>query len=241
MILNLKCPSCGQAQQVTDEVLGQKLTCPACGVGFRVSAPKPRATSNPESATYPILQEPAALETSPRPSPAPIRPVAARVSDPSPASRPSGPAASPNRGGLPAWAYAIAGGMGVAALIGIAIAGRTLLGSGSTRYPDPAADIALGVASHPQFTPVAPDRPGTGTGPLHAGTDHHRVARRRASTRRHPRASRPRPQPPPFPPLAHLIDHDARGQHPADRDDSGFPGRSGRARARAPLSPRPRS
>lgn len=45
MLLNLKCPSCGQSQRASEEIVGKVLLCPSCGGGFHVAGPKPGAVS----------------------------------------------------------------------------------------------------------------------------------------------------------------------------------------------------
>ncbi len=145
MIVNVKCPSCGESQRLSDEVLGQKLSCPSCGAGFRVAAPKSGASAQP--ASKPPQARPAAPRGS-RPAPDIARPA------PTGAAQPGGPAP---------WIYGIAGGAAVGILLAVVVAIRSLGGSTSSGFPDPSEDIALGVASQAGTPPApvaaAPPRP----------------------------------------------------------------------------------
>ena len=137
MSLNVKCPSCGQAQRLSDEVLGQKVACPSCGAGFRVAAPKPAAGTDPAKAT------------------SRARPLAASDAPPAPPRAPGGAAesiaapktvgvratASAKRGGLLRWVFAAAAG-GAVVVIAVAVVIRSFGGSAASRYPDPALDVA---------------------------------------------------------------------------------------------------
>src|SRR5262245_14180152 len=122
LILNVKCPPCGEPQRLSEDMRGQKLTCPSCGVGFRVAAPKPAAPTDPAA-----------------PKPAPARPAAPPESRPSPASTRPDPAEAPRHGGLTPWIYGVAGGAAVGVVVAVIVAIRGLGGSGSSPagFPDP--------------------------------------------------------------------------------------------------------
>ena len=155
MAFKLKCPSCGHSQRVSEEVFGKKISCPSCSSTFRVPVPKPAASA---------AAAPAATETPPEDSGYGL------VPDPVPAAVKKAPAPklelifddpdlteSKPRGGLPIWALAAAGGAGFLVLVLIAgvVLIRFLVSAGSSRVPDPAADVALGVAS-PSGSQAAP-------------------------------------------------------------------------------------
>jgi S1-C subfamily serine protease len=154
MPIKLKCPSCGHSDRVSDDVLGKKVTCPSCGTAFRVAAPKPSAAAQPAPA--PTQPRPPAASPDPFPGsteyavePA-IAPVLSKPAPPVSSPRPtaSPPAAAvPKSGGLPPWAYAAMGGGGVTVIVAFALLIRYLGGSGPTRVPDPAAEVAVGAAS----------------------------------------------------------------------------------------------
>ena len=156
MPVNLKCPSCGQPQRLSEEQLGQKVNCPSCGVGFRVSPRKSSPPANPAPAATPSQAGATVPDASPRPPEPQVRPAVAQGSCRSPDVATPGPAVSPRRGGLPTWLYATLGGVAVMALIAIALVLQSFGGSRSSPFPDPAADIALGVASGSQPSPTQP-------------------------------------------------------------------------------------
>jgi S1-C subfamily serine protease len=156
--LKLKCPACGQMQNVPDEVMGTKIVCPSCSASLRVPAAKPAAagdataassraksaTNSPEEIGYGLAPEPlpaVAPNAISRP-----RPAAAEVS-PKPAKAIPKPADAPAGGGLPAWMYAALGGVGVLALVTAAALIRSFTGSAGDPFPDPAVDVVLGIAS----------------------------------------------------------------------------------------------
>ncbi len=69
-------------------------------------------------------------------------------SSPPPEAMPAGASKGQERGGLPPWAYAALGGaVAAVVLVGLALVSRSLGGAASSRYPDPSADVILGVAS----------------------------------------------------------------------------------------------
>ncbi len=148
MYLNLKCPSCGQSQRLSDELLGKKMTCASCGASFRAAYPKPDVAVHPSTQAnrarpvQTVSDRSTRAQESTAPPPVPEEPVSSLH-----AARPEA-TVSDERGGQPPWVYAVLGG-GVAAIVLIALAflAQSLRSRRSIRYPDPAADVALGVAS----------------------------------------------------------------------------------------------
>ena len=160
MVVNVKCPSCGESQRLSDEVLGQKLNCPSCGAGFRVAAPKSGAPASPH-------------RSRPRPDPdrsTPTHPRAAPGPPGGPPGLPPGPGLRPTRsdrrpstrrpGSLDLRRRGRCGGRGPLCRRARDPDPRRLRFG---RLPDPAADIALGVASPAGLPPAqiaaAPPRP----------------------------------------------------------------------------------
>ena len=154
MFLNLKCPSCGHSQRVSDEVLGTKVTCPSCSKGFRVGSAKPGPTGD-QAAAGNIPRPAAAVSETPPSSPQrQARSEVPRESVPSQGLASGNAASNANRGGLPPWVFAVLGGGAVTVLAAVAVAFQALRGSASAPFPDPAVDVTLGVAS------AAGQRPG---------------------------------------------------------------------------------
>ena len=137
MPVKLKCPSCGHTQQVPDDVLGKKVRCPSCSSAFRVAAPKSGASAEPAAAATEYEVGPAVARVVAKPLPEFAKPAVLT----------SRPAATSERAGLPAWAYAVMGGSGVMALVAAAVLIRFVGGATSSRYPDPSVDVVVGVAS----------------------------------------------------------------------------------------------
>ncbi len=181
MPIKLKCPSCGHAERASDDVLGKKVKCGACGVAFRVAVPKANTSAdsaNTAAETRPEARVPEptadAAEYAIEPAEEPVQPVVPRAPKPSPAMKPSPaaqkprPAESPARGGLPPLAYAALGGAAVAALIAGAVLIWFVRGSGSSQFPDPSADVVLGVVSAlgPQSVQPVPEVVATPPAPV---------------------------------------------------------------------------
>jgi S1-C subfamily serine protease len=154
MPIKLKCPSCGHTERVSDDVLGKKVHCSSCGAGFRVAAPKPSASAAPAPAATgarpgATIPEPSAdpAEYAVVPPEDPVLPPVVLVPRSSPVIPKPRPSLSQKRSGVPPWVYAAAGGAGVMVLIVGAVLIRLLGGFGSSQFPDPSVDVALGVAS----------------------------------------------------------------------------------------------
>jgi S1-C subfamily serine protease len=171
MMLNLKCPSCGESQLLSDEVLGQKVSCPSCGAGFRVNARKPNLAADPAPAVTPPRPAATIPDPSPRAPQPQVRPAVTRQSKPSPAVETPDPTGTIRRGGLPTWAYAALGCVAASALVATAFVFRTLGGSSSSPYPDPAVDVAIGVASGSGPSPAQPVVATATTPPVLASRD----------------------------------------------------------------------
>jgi S1-C subfamily serine protease len=132
MILNLNCPSCGQTQRVSDEMVGAKMSCSSCGAGLRVAAPKPSGSADPAPESN--RAQPASTDYDPSLLPPQIR---------------AQPAVRSHRHGLPLWVFASLGGAAAMVVVGIGIGVlvRSLGGRRASRLPHPAVEIARGVAS----------------------------------------------------------------------------------------------
>jgi hypothetical protein len=162
VFVNLKCPSCGQSQRLSDELLGKKVICASCGTGFRATYPNPDAAmdaspqaNRPRPAQTISVRSTRAQEST-GPPPVPQQPVrAARAARPDASVR-------DERGGLPPWVYAVLGaGAAATVLIALAFLAQSLRSRRSIRYPDPAADVAVGVvsAARPGSLPQTVGRP----------------------------------------------------------------------------------
>ena len=118
MLLNLKCPSCGQSQRASEEIVGRVLLCPSCGGGFHVAGSKPRPGSVAPPALSEARSRPAAIPPEPyRNSPRPhTRSASPRRLDP-PELPDSVRSSPPRRESLPPW---ILGALGSAMVLTIA-------------------------------------------------------------------------------------------------------------------------
>ena len=154
-------------------VLGKKVHCRSCGAGFRVAAPKPSASADPAPAA--TGARPGATIPEPSADPAeyavvpPEDPVRRRSSwyQVFAGNSEASPVREPKRSGLPPWVYAAAGGAGVMVLVVGAVLIRLLGGFGSSQFPDPSVDVALGVAS--LSGPESPQPVAASTGVLPRG------------------------------------------------------------------------
>lgn len=167
-MISLKCPTCGQAQRLPDDVLGQKILCPSCGAVFRVgpakpagvgagAVPAPSAPPAPSMVSSPTAAAPApSMASTPPPAPPPGafgQPVPVRKPRP---SNPE-PAAEEPRG-LPAWVFACIGAAAALVIGGLGTLAWAFIGSRPAKMPDPSIDVIQGVASSspaPSPTPVA--------------------------------------------------------------------------------------
>jgi S1-C subfamily serine protease len=161
--LKLKCPACGEIHQVPDDMMGKKIACRSCNATLRVPAAKPTAagdvgsaslrtdsgTNSPAETGYSLEPEPQAAVAA---TAAPRQRPTVTEDTPKPAKTRPQPTDVPARGGLPAWIYGSIGAGAVLVLAAAALLIRSFAGSAPARYPDPAVDVVLAIAS-----PTAPE------------------------------------------------------------------------------------
>ena len=176
MLLKLTCPSCGRVEQATERVLGKEIRCP-CGTQFRVLQPKAAAPERsateprrPQAAGRPPAQS---RESEPRNRPPTSRSLREAPSARSQAGIPLDVERAPERpvpvsrqrapsrsGGMPPWAYAVAGGGGVLSLVMMILLFRAVIGdAGPPARTEPAANVAGAPVANVPAAAVAADPP----------------------------------------------------------------------------------
>ncbi len=157
MLLNLKCPSCGQSQRASEEIVGKILVCPSCGGSFHVAGPKPGAITppaRPEARSRQTAIPAESYRNPPRPR---ATSVPSQRLDP-----PELPDAfrsdRPLREGLPPWIYGALGSAAVLTLVSMVILVHSFVSANPER-PSNAAKAGNPAASRrdPQPAPATAD------------------------------------------------------------------------------------
>ena len=175
MLLKLTCPSCGRVEQATERVLGKEVRCP-CGTQFRVLQPKaaaPERTATNRGALSRRATAGSVARERASKSTAGFEKLAEAPSARSQAGIPLdveraraadfgfSPACAAKSGGMPPWAYAVAGGGGVLSLVMMILLFRAVIGdAGPPARTEPAASVALAPVANVPVAAVAADPPG---------------------------------------------------------------------------------